>query len=77
MDSSAATNASSTAAASFTFPVLDHYTNYVNVHLSVDKLDGTNYDTWTSDIRLWLKSLGYVDHLTTSVANVSENEVSR
>jgi len=28
----------------------------VNVHLSVDNLDGTNYDTWTLDIKLWLKS---------------------
>jgi len=51
------------------------YTNYVNVHLSIDKLDGTNYDTWASDIKLWLKSQGYVDHLTCS--NVAENEVSR
>ena len=75
MDSSATTNAS--CIASSTFPILDHYTNYVNVHLSIDKLDGKNYDTWASDIRLWLKSQGYVDHLTTSVANVPENEVSR
>jgi len=71
MDSSATTNASST------FPIPEHYTNYVNVHLSIDKLDGKNYDTWASDIRLWLKSQGYVNHLTTSVANVPENEVSR
>jgi len=43
-----------------------HYarSNYVNVHLSIDKLDGTNYDTWVSDTKLWLKSQGYVDHLT-------------
>ena len=39
MDSSATTNASST------FPIPEHYTNYVNVHLSIDKLDGKNYDT--------------------------------
>jgi len=77
MDSSATTNASSIAAASSTFPVPDHYTNYVNVHMSIDKLDGTNYDTWASDIRLWLKSQGYVDHLTTSTATVPKNEVSR
>ena len=70
MESSATTNASST------FPIPEHYTNYVNVHLSIDKLDGKNYDTWASDIRLWLKSQGYVNHLTTSVANVLENEVS-
>ena len=51
------------------------YTNYVNVHFSIDKLDGTNYDTWASDIKLWLKSQGYVDHLTHPL--VVENEVSR
>jgi len=71
MDSSATTNASST------FPIPDHYTNYVNVYLSIDKLDGKNYITWASEIRLWLKSQGYIDHLTTSVANVPENEISR
>jgi len=49
------------------------YTNYTNVHLSIDKLDGTNYDTWVSDIKLWLKSQGYIDHLT--CPNVAENEV--
>jgi len=49
------------------------YTNYVNVHLSIYKLDGTNYDTWASDIKLWLKSQDYVDHLTHP--NVAENEV--
>ena len=43
------------------------YTNYVNVHLSIDKLDGTNYDTWASNIKLWLKSQGYVDHCTVLV----------
>jgi len=51
------------------------YTNYVNVHLFIDKLDGTNYDTWTSNIKLCLKSQGYVDHLTHPT--VAENEVSR
>jgi len=50
------------------------YTNFVNVHLSIDKLDITNYDTWASYINLWLKSQGYVDHPTRP--NVSENEVS-
>ena len=57
---------SSTTSSSVT--MLDHCTNYVNVHLSIDKLNGTNYDTWSSDIRLWLKSQGYSD--------VAENEVS-
>jgi len=73
----AATSATSSAAASSTVIVPDHYTNYVNVHMSTNKLDGTNYDTWASDIRLWLKSQGYVDHLTTSIVNVPEDEVSR
>jgi len=50
------------------------YTNYANIHLSIDKLDGTNYDTWASDIKLWLKSQGYDDHLTHHT--VAENEVS-
>jgi len=49
------------------------YTNYVNVHLSSDKLDGTNYNTWALDIKLWLKSQGYVDHLTRP--NVAKNEL--
>jgi len=39
------------------------YTNYVNVHLSIDKLTGPNYATWSSDVRLWLKSHKYLDHL--------------
>jgi len=53
------------------------YTNYVNIHLLIDKLDGTNYDTWASNIKLWLKSQGYVDHLTKCGVDVDENEVSR
>jgi len=51
------------------------YTNYVNVHLSIEKLDGTNYDTWASDIKLWLKRQGYVNHLTHPT--LAENEVFR
>jgi len=54
---------------------LSIYTIYVNVHLSIDKLDETDYDTWALDIELWLKSQGYADHLTRP--NVAENEVSR
>ena len=66
---SAATMASSivattVASSAVIMPNSSIYTNYVNVHLSIDKLDGTNYDTWASDIKLWLKSQGYVDHLT-------------
>jgi len=28
----------------------------VNVQLPIDKLDGKNYTTWASDMKLWLKS---------------------
>jgi len=58
-----------------TMPKLSIYTNYVNIYLSLDKLDGTNYVTWALDIKFWLKSQGYVDHLTRP--SVAENEVSR
>lgn len=34
------------------------------MHLSIDKLDSSNYATWALDIKLWLKSYGYVDHIT-------------
>ena len=47
----------------------------MSIFISIDKLDGTNYNTWASDIKLWLKSQCYVDHLTRP--NVVENEVSR
>jgi len=60
-----------------TMPNLSIYTNYVNVHLSIDKLDETNYDTWASYIKLWLKSQDYVDHLTQCVRNVAADEASR
>ncbi|XP_052737011.1 uncharacterized protein LOC128197982 [Vigna angularis] len=53
------------------------YTNYVNVHLSIDKLDGTNYATWASDIKLWLKSQGYLDHLTQNVTTAPIDDTSR
>ena len=53
------------------------YTNHVNVHLFIDKLDGTNYDTWASDIKLWLKSQYYVHHLTQCVSTVFTYEAFR
>jgi len=49
------------------------YTRYVNVHLSIEKLDRTNYDAWTLDIKLWLNSQLCVDHITQSVASITEN----
>ena len=42
----------SMASSAATMPNSSIYTNYVNVHLLIDKLEGTNYDTWTSDIKL-------------------------
>jgi len=54
----------SMASSAATMPNPSIYTNYVNVHLSIDKLDGTNYDTWAFDIKLWLNSQDYVDHRT-------------
>ena len=51
------------------------YTNYVIIHLSIDKMDGTNYDTWASDIKLWIKSQCCTDHLTKCVPNIAENEI--
>ena len=74
MASSTTSFAATVASSVATMLDLSIYTNYVNVHLSFDKLDGTNYDTWASDIKLWLKN-GYVDHLTHP--NVAENEVCR
>jgi len=31
------------------------FTNYVNISLSINKLDETNYDLWASNWKLWLK----------------------
>jgi len=45
------------------------FTNNVNVHLPIDKLDGKNYATWVVDVKLWLESQAYVDHLTLKVIN--------
>jgi len=53
------------------------YTNYVNGYLTIDKLDDTNYETWKSDIKLWLKNQGYVDHLTQNVSSIDADEASR
>ena len=50
------------------------FTNLVTAPLSTDKLDGSNYDSWASDIKLWLKGQGYVDHLTTREDSVAEAE---
>ncbi|XP_027187150.1 3-isopropylmalate dehydrogenase 2, chloroplastic-like isoform X2 [Cicer arietinum] len=40
------------------------FTNYITSPLSVEKLNGSNYDSWAADIKLWLRGQGYEDHLT-------------
>ncbi|KOM41612.1 hypothetical protein LR48_Vigan04g181000 [Vigna angularis] len=72
MASSSSTNTS--LGGSFSNPSI--YTNYVNVHLSIDKLDDTNYATWASDIKHWLKSQGYVDILTQNVTTATIDDTS-
>jgi len=42
----------------------------VNVHLPIDKLDDKNNSTWVSDVKLWLESQGYLDHLTLKVTDI-------
>nr|KYP65372.1 Retrovirus-related Pol polyprotein from transposon TNT 1-94 [Cajanus cajan] len=53
------------------------FTNYANVPLFIDKLDGTNYDTWASDIKFWLKGQDYVALLTQTAASVYEKNRPR
>ena len=35
-----------------------------------DKMNKSNYSTWTSKIRLWLSSLGYKSHLTIMIESI-------
>jgi len=49
----------------------------VNVHLPIDKLDGKNYSTWASNVKFWLESQGYLDHLTLKVTDVDPTEFPR
>jgi len=53
------------------------YTNYVNVHLSIDKLTQPNYVTWSSDVRLWLTSQRYLDHLAPKAPSLTPTEDDR
>jgi len=73
MASSAATSSTSIASMSDSsiFPP------NVNVHLPTDKLDGMNYSTWVCDVKLWLKSQGYLDYLTLKVTDVNTSEFPR
>ncbi|XP_061343384.1 uncharacterized protein LOC133289469 [Gastrolobium bilobum] len=53
------------------------FTNYVNVPLHVDKLDGSNYDSWAFDLRLWLDGQDYADHLIIKAESISVDERPR
>jgi hypothetical protein len=52
------------------------FTNYITSPLSVEKLNGSNYDSWSGDIKLWVEGQEYEDHLTKSIDKVPENEKS-
>ncbi|XP_073222446.1 uncharacterized protein [Cicer arietinum] len=53
------------------------FTNYITSPLSVEKLNGSNYDSWAADIKLWLRGQGYEDHLTQNLDKVSVTETSK
>ena len=53
------------------------FTSYVSVPLSTDKLDGSNYDFWASDIKLWLTGQDHTDHLTNKAKDVAEADHPR
>jgi len=53
------------------------FTTHVNVHLPIDKLDGKNYATWNSNVKLWLESQGYLDHLTLKVTDIAPSDFPR
>jgi len=69
---SSATSSSSEISSGVSDPSI--YINYVNVHLSIDKLTGPNYATWSSDVRLWLKSQRYLDHLAPKARTLTPAE---
>jgi len=48
-----------------------------NMHLPINKLNGKNYSTSAFDIKLWLESQGYLDHLTLKVTDVDTTEFPR
>src|ERR1044072_7865233 len=53
------------------------FTSYVTTPLAVDKLDGTNYDSWASNIKLWLRGQDYEAHLTTKADSIADAERAR
>jgi len=44
------------------------------MHFPIDKLDDKNYATWAFDIKRWLESQGYLDHLTLKVTDIATCE---
>lgn len=48
------------------------FTSFVTSPLTTEKLDGSNYDTWASDIQLWLVGQGYKEHLTKKAETVTD-----
>lgn len=52
------------------------FINYVTSPLSVEKLNGPNYDSWFGDIKLWVKGIKYEDHLTKSIDRVPSSKKS-
>ena len=53
------------------------FRNHVNVHLPIHKLDGKNYATWTSDVKLWLESSRYLGYLTLKGTDIALYDFSR
>lgn len=52
------------------------FTNYITSPLSVEKLNRSNYDSWSGDIKLWVEGQEYEDHLTQSIDKVSDKDKS-
>ena len=65
-----ATNSSATSSKDVPKTNPPTFTNFVSVLLFTDKLDGSNYDSWTSYIKLWLTGKDYADHLTKKADDV-------
>jgi hypothetical protein len=53
------------------------FTNYVTSPLSIEKLNGSSYDSWAAYIKLWVVGQGCKDHLTTKSDTVATNEKTK
>ncbi|XP_061354721.1 probable inorganic phosphate transporter 1-9 [Gastrolobium bilobum] len=49
-------------------------TNYILAPLNVDNLDGSNYDSWTLDLQLWLDGHNYTANLNTQAGFIVAGE---